>query len=263
MKRKKTINETQAQEVLGEFADKIGEEDVKETLGKEDEIKKLFKRVRVLAKYCNDLCEIFELLRDRITGVYRETPWTTIAALTGALIYVLSPIPILCVPSSASARRTGRALRTQVLEFLVLFELVGAPREDPAKDGGIVHPTRNGDEVWHEVNGECQVGEAACQEHKRTLGHALVLTRHGVGNQIVGRADVVEQPREDRHVLDLVQGLVLRLSDLFRLGVLGTHLQLIRVDDLIDIHFNLLPYAHFAICFSTRCPHVALSKTSP
>ena len=37
MKRKKTINETQAKEVLGEFADKIGEEDVKETLGKEDE----------------------------------------------------------------------------------------------------------------------------------------------------------------------------------------------------------------------------------
>ena len=95
MKEEETINETQAQEALGEFAEKVGEEDVKETLGKEDEIKKLFKRVKVLAKYCNDLCEIFELLRDRVAGVYKETPWKTIAALTGALIYVLSPIDLI------------------------------------------------------------------------------------------------------------------------------------------------------------------------
>ena len=95
MKEEETINETQAKEALGEFADKVGEEDVKETLGKEDEIKKLFKRVKVLAKYCNDLCEIFELLRDRVAGVYKETPWKTIAALTGALIYVLSPIDLI------------------------------------------------------------------------------------------------------------------------------------------------------------------------
>ena len=95
MKEEETINATQAKEALGEFADKVGEEDVKETLGKEDEIKKLFKRVKVLAKYCNDLCEIFELLRDRVAGVYKETPWKTIAALTGALIYVLSPIDLI------------------------------------------------------------------------------------------------------------------------------------------------------------------------
>ena len=90
-----TINETQAKEALGEFTDKVGAEDVKETLGKEDEIKKLFKNVKVLAKYFNDLCEILELLRDRVMGTYTETPWRTISALTGALIYVLSPIDII------------------------------------------------------------------------------------------------------------------------------------------------------------------------
>ena len=95
MKAKRLINETQAEEAIGEFADKVGEEDVKEMLGKEGEIMNLFKRVKVLAKYCNDLCEIFELLRDRVAGGYRETPWTTIAALTGALIYVLSPIDMI------------------------------------------------------------------------------------------------------------------------------------------------------------------------
>ena len=93
--KKKTINESQAEEVLGEYAEQVGEEDVNNVLGKEDEIKKLFKKVKVLAKYFNDLCEIFELLRDRITGDYKETPWTTIAALTGAIIYVISPIDLI------------------------------------------------------------------------------------------------------------------------------------------------------------------------
>ena len=93
--KKKTINKAQAKAILGEYADKIGADDVNNVLGKEDEIKKLFTRVKVLAKYFNDLCEIFELLRDRITGAYKETPWRTIAALTGALIYVLSPIDLI------------------------------------------------------------------------------------------------------------------------------------------------------------------------
>jgi uncharacterized membrane protein YkvA (DUF1232 family) len=91
----KNIDTEKAEEALGEIADKVGEQDVKDMLGKEDEIKKLFKRVKVLAKYCNDLCEIFELLRDRAKGSYKETPWRTIAALTGALIYVLSPIDLI------------------------------------------------------------------------------------------------------------------------------------------------------------------------
>ena len=95
MKRRKTINETRAEEVLDDYADKVGADDVKEALGKEDELKKLFRNVKVLAKYFNDLCEILELLRDRVTGAYRETPWRTIAALTGALIYVLSPIDLI------------------------------------------------------------------------------------------------------------------------------------------------------------------------
>ena len=93
--KKKTINKAQAKAVLGEYADKVGTADVNNVLGKEDEIKKLFKRVKVLARYLNDLCEIFELLRDRVTGRYKEIPWRTIAALTGALIYALSPIDLL------------------------------------------------------------------------------------------------------------------------------------------------------------------------
>ena len=95
MKAKMTINETQAEEVLGEYAGKVDEDTISGVMGKENEIKKLFKRVNVLAKYFNDLCEIFELLRDRVKDIYKETPWTTIAALVGALIYMLSPIDLI------------------------------------------------------------------------------------------------------------------------------------------------------------------------
>lgn len=89
------INEAQAEEALGKYADNVGEDDVKGIADKEDDIKKLFRRVKVLAKYFNDLCEIFELLRDRVKGVYTETPWTTITALIGALLYVLSPLDLI------------------------------------------------------------------------------------------------------------------------------------------------------------------------
>ena len=89
------INEAQAEEALGKYADNVGEDDVKSVADKEDYIKKLFRRVKVLVKYFNDLCEIFELLRDRVKGVYTETPWTTIAALIGALLYVLSPLDLI------------------------------------------------------------------------------------------------------------------------------------------------------------------------
>ena len=95
MKNDETINETKAKEALRRLRRQGRRRGRQGNTRKEDEIKKLFKRVKVLAKYCNDLCEIFELLRDRVAGDYRETPWTTIAALTGALIYVLSPIDMI------------------------------------------------------------------------------------------------------------------------------------------------------------------------
>ena len=49
----------------------------------------------VVADVIDDLFLGPELLRDRITGAYKEIPWRTIAALTGALIYVLSPIDLI------------------------------------------------------------------------------------------------------------------------------------------------------------------------
>ena len=64
-------------------------------VGKEEKMMGFFKNVESLKKYLEDACDIFALLKDRITGKYTETPWSTIAALTGALLYVLSPFDLI------------------------------------------------------------------------------------------------------------------------------------------------------------------------
>ena len=89
------ISEEEAAEEAKKYSRKVSEDDVADMVGKEDKMKGFFKNVEVLKKYWDDVCDIFELLRDRVTCRYTETPWSTIAALTGALLYVLSPLDVI------------------------------------------------------------------------------------------------------------------------------------------------------------------------
>ena len=92
---KKEINEVEAAEAAKEYSQKVSEDDVADMVGKEEKMMGFFKTVESLKKYLEDACDIFALLKDRITGKYTETPWSTIAALTGALLYVLSPFDLI------------------------------------------------------------------------------------------------------------------------------------------------------------------------
>ena len=89
------ISEEEAAEQAKKYSRKVSEDDVADMVGKEDKMKGFFKNVEVLKKYWDDACDVFALLRDRVTGKYTETPWSTIAALTGALLYVLSPLDVI------------------------------------------------------------------------------------------------------------------------------------------------------------------------
>ncbi len=89
------ITDEQANEQMGRYAGKVNEEKVNEMLGNEEKMKGFFSHVEALKKYWNDVCDIFSLLKDRATGDYTETPWKTIAALVGALLYVLSPLDLI------------------------------------------------------------------------------------------------------------------------------------------------------------------------
>jgi len=90
-----TINDEQAAEQAKKYSKKVSEDDVADMVDKEEKMKGYFRKVEPLKKYWDDVCDVFSLLKDRVTGVYTETPWSTIAALTGALLYVLSPLDLI------------------------------------------------------------------------------------------------------------------------------------------------------------------------
>ncbi len=89
------IDQAKAAEEMWKFADKVGENDVNDILNKEEKMKGFFQHVDALKKYWDDACTVFSLLKDRYTGAYKETPWRTIAALVGALLYVLTPLDLI------------------------------------------------------------------------------------------------------------------------------------------------------------------------
>ena len=88
---KKEISEEQAAEQLKKTAEGVDKEKVEEMVSKEDKLKGFFKHVEPLKKYWDDICEVFSLLKDSVSRKYTDVPWTTIASLTGALLYVLNP----------------------------------------------------------------------------------------------------------------------------------------------------------------------------
>jgi len=48
-----------------------------------------------LVQMWNDIKLMISLLTDYINGSYKETPWGTIAAVAGAIVYFVSPIDIV------------------------------------------------------------------------------------------------------------------------------------------------------------------------
>lgn len=71
------------------------EEDVNNVLEDEQEIKSKFENKGKLQRYVDDAQLLFNLLRDYANGNYREVPFNVVAAIGGALLYVLSPIDLI------------------------------------------------------------------------------------------------------------------------------------------------------------------------
>lgn len=93
--RKTGISEAEAAEQARKYAGKVSEETVGEMVEKEGKLKGFFRHVKVLQKYWKDVCEVFSLLKDWMAGRYPVIPWTVIATLVGALLYVLSPLDLI------------------------------------------------------------------------------------------------------------------------------------------------------------------------
>jgi uncharacterized membrane protein YkvA (DUF1232 family) len=75
--------------------DDFDEEDIDDVLEDEEAIKSKFENKGKLQRYLDDAVILFSLLKDYANGNYREVPFNVIAAIGGALLYVLSPIDLI------------------------------------------------------------------------------------------------------------------------------------------------------------------------
>jgi len=83
----------QAEEEFERYTRNVTEDDVSGVLDKEEEI--LNKARGPLEKFAHNIKLLFSLIKDYASGKYREVPWTTIAAVIGALLYIFSPIDLV------------------------------------------------------------------------------------------------------------------------------------------------------------------------
>lgn len=76
------------------YESQVSEDEIRKLLAKEEGVKGYFKSIKSLRKYWDDICLIFPLLKDWITGKYTKVPWSVIASLVGAILYLLSPLDL-------------------------------------------------------------------------------------------------------------------------------------------------------------------------
>lgn len=89
------VSKAEAEEALKKGAAKVSEADLEKILKRREEIEERFSGNGPLGKFVADLKILFSLLQDYWSGEYREVPWGTIAAVIGALVYVLSPVDLI------------------------------------------------------------------------------------------------------------------------------------------------------------------------
>ncbi len=81
--------------VVRESALRVDDSDVKSVLGKSEKILELLGRIPALDGFIEDVRTALSMIRDYVTGEYREVPWSSIAAIVGALIYLLNPMDLV------------------------------------------------------------------------------------------------------------------------------------------------------------------------
>ena len=89
------ITNEQAADALNRGKKNVTRDDLKKVLDKSSEIEKKFKGHGPLARYVEDLELLFSIIKDYMSGQYREIPWWSIAAIVAALFYVLDPIDLI------------------------------------------------------------------------------------------------------------------------------------------------------------------------
>lgn len=91
----KEISPEKAKQTLNEQAEKVTDRDLEKVLAKEKKIEDKFRNNDSISGYLDRAKSMFGLIRDYWSGNYRQVPWKTIAAVAGALLYVLMPLDLI------------------------------------------------------------------------------------------------------------------------------------------------------------------------
>lgn len=89
------FNDHKAKRELEREAGKVHQKDVGDLLERQKAIEDKVRNSGKLERFSGDVRLMFSMLQDYWQGNYREVPWKSIAAIVGALIYVLNPLDVI------------------------------------------------------------------------------------------------------------------------------------------------------------------------
>ena len=92
------MTDEQKKQAEAEFAQRaanVTDEEVSDVLGKQRKAEDIVRHAGALRKYWEDVKTIFSMVKDYVNGTYREVPFATIAAIVGALAYLLLPADVI------------------------------------------------------------------------------------------------------------------------------------------------------------------------
>lgn len=89
------FSDHKANEQLNREAGKVHSKDVGDLLSRQKAIEEKVRSSGKLRRFGTDIRLMFSMLRDYWQGNYRNVPWKSIAAIAGALIYVLNPLDLI------------------------------------------------------------------------------------------------------------------------------------------------------------------------
>ena len=89
------FSERAAQRQLKIESDRVKQADIQRLLDKQQAVEDKVKNSGNLNRFKTDIKLMFSLVRDYYSGRYRSIPWKSVAAIVGALIYVLNPLDLI------------------------------------------------------------------------------------------------------------------------------------------------------------------------
>ncbi|MBW4935339.1 YkvA family protein [Marinobacter sp. F4206] len=89
------FSQKNAEEQLNAESEKVNRADLETVLERQRVIEEKVKGSGRLERFSADIKLMFSMIRDYWYGNYRSVPWKTIAAVAGALLYVLNPLDVI------------------------------------------------------------------------------------------------------------------------------------------------------------------------